>query len=192
MSDSTRLLMRILERFSIVVFCLCIVGCSSKEEELALQYQVDAAKERGEEIQAKIGKAYEEKNSLLEEIEKLKRLARYGDRNLKEASEANDMLREAEAYKTRLEQAIGFYEERIGLWKVAARNSLVGRQIGPVRLSDNRVLEAGFVAEIDDDGITVGGPAGESRYSFDLLPKDLRAALGDESVFIDDFNLSKP
>ena len=119
-------------------------------------------------------------------------MARYGERYLEEASEAEDLLRQAEAYKARLEEGAGFYEERIGVWKVAARESLTGRQIGPIRLSDNRVLEAGYIAEINDEGIAVAGPAGESKYSYDLLPRDLRVTLGDEAIFIENFNLTKP
>jgi len=181
--------MKKLRKISIFVFCLCILGCSSKEEEAALQIQLDDARQRADEVKKQLDSANKEKSSLVREIEEAKNLIRYRERYLTQEAEEAEEFAQVKRYHSNLEQLTVFLEDRIKVWKRDTRKSLLGIQVRSLRLTDGRILEGAVISGITDEGVTLGGSGGGTLYPFDLLPRDFRVKIGDEAVSVENFKL---
>jgi len=89
---------------------------------------------------------------------------------------------EIETYHSDLVASREFLEERIGVWKKATRESLVGRALENIRLTSGRVIAKARLAAIDDDTVTLELPTGTEAFAYDELPIDLRRNLVHEET----------
>ena len=99
----------------------------------------------------------------------------------------SEMLKEFDdfaSYEKDLQASLKVVDSHLTPWKTATRLSLVGEQLGLVRLNDGRTLLETKILALSEETVRLEYQGGSEEFKLSDLPSDLRRSLVHEPTII--------
>ncbi len=161
------------------VFCglLLLVGCDSAKEYEELRVE-------NTKLISEMRRLREKKNDLRNEERNLTRLVSNFEGLQRKESMVRIELSDITKYQRDLTAAFDYTSSLCDLWEVATRKSLIGGNLGLVRLAEGRVLTKTVVLELTDEEVTLKHSEGQESVALADLPESLRKKLLHEPTIL--------
>lgn len=135
------------------------------------------------EINVELRAAKNARNALNLKERELKKLITNLERTQKKEREVENELNEVAEYHQELKSAIEYITALTEKWKVATRKSLIGENIGLVRLSD-KTLAGAKIVELDEEKVVLIYSGGQGAFELAELPEAMRKRLLHEPTIL--------
>lgn len=151
------------------VFSFLLVACNSKEYDQVI-VETRHLQNRLKELKEHLA------DTRMEEHE-LESLISTFEQSQRKKSEMMKEFDDFASYEKDLVASLKIVESHLTPWKTATRLSLVGEELGLVRLNDGRSLLEAKVLELSEETVRLEFQGGNEEFKLSDLPSDLRRSL---------------
>ena len=156
------------------------VACNEEKAE-KLKSEISA-------ITAEVREAKDNRNALKAKERELKQLISNYERFQKKDREIRADLNEVADYHGELKAAVDYTSSLTEKWKLATRKSLIGEQLGLVRMADKTLANA-IVVGLDKEKVILEYTGGQGSFELSELPEALRKKLIHEPTILLEFEI---